>query len=115
MSTRLKNLLSENTITRRVDLMRLNAILENVASKLEKKEQEKLASTFVELQQLVETLNKTPYTIFNNTEWKLLEMVLTGKVAEMKLIVEDIAKDNKNNKEVDCWPLIKAIDLILTY
>jgi hypothetical protein len=35
-----------------------------------------------------------------------------GKVAQMKLVVEEIAEDNK---EVDCWPLMKALDLILTY
>lgn len=112
MSTRLKHLLSENTVTRRIDLMRINTILEDFAPELEKKEQEKLASVFVELEQLVETMNKTPYTIFNDDQWKLLELVLTGKVAELKLIVEDIGKDNK---KVDCWPLIRAIDLILTY
>jgi hypothetical protein len=37
-------------------------------------------------------------------------MVLIGKVAEFKLVAEDIAEDNK---DVDCWPLAKALDTIL--
>ena len=84
----------------------------DVRSLLEKKEQEKLASAYVEVKELADTLNMTPYTVFNHEHWKLLNIVLMGKVAELKLVVEDIAKDNK---EIDCWPLMKAIDLILTY
>lgn len=111
MSSRLKDLIMEGT-TNRVSLHRLDAILEDVASKLSKKEQEKLASAYVEVKELADNLNMTPYTIFNHEHWKLLNIILMGKVAELKLVVDDIAKDNK---EVDCWPLVKAIDLILTY
>jgi len=107
----MKKLIKEST-ENRVNLMRLDAILENFAPKLTKKEQEKLADVYVDLQELVETLNTTPHTIFNNKDWKLLNMILMGKVAQMKLVVEEIAEDNK---EVDCWPLMKALDLILTY
>jgi hypothetical protein len=39
-------------------------------------------------------------------------MVLAGKVAELRLVAEDIAEDNK---EVDFFPLMKIIDSILTY
>jgi hypothetical protein len=111
MSSRLKDLILEGT-TNRVSLHRIDAILPNFAEKLEKKEQEKLASAYVEVKELADTLNMTPYTIFNHEHWKLLNIILMGKVAELKLVVEDITKDNK---EIDCWPLMKAIDLILTY
>lgn len=111
MSSRLKDLLLEGT-TNRVSLERVNAVLENLAPKLNKKEQEKLASAYVEVKELADSLNMTPYTIFNHEHWKLLNIILMGKVAELKLVADDIAKDNK---EVDCWPLVKAIELILIY
>jgi hypothetical protein len=110
---RLKDiLLTEGTTTNRVALQRLDSLLSNVGEKLNKTEQEKLASAYVELKQLADTLNMTPYTIFNHDHWKLLNIILMGKVAELKLVVDEIAK---NNKEIDCWPVMKAIDLILTY
>lgn len=109
---KLKELLNEitNQTPRRVQLMRVEAILENLAPQLSESEQKKIAEIYVELKMLAESLNMTPYTVFNNEHWKLLEMVLIGKVAEFKLVVEDIAEDNK---DVDCWPLAKAIDTIL--
>lgn len=110
--TRLKDLLVEGTAERRVNLMRVEGVLENLAHHLSQKEQDKLAKCFVELHEIVEMLNQTPQTIFNTEQWKLLNMVLAGKVAELRLIAEDISEDNK---DVDCWPLMKAIDTILIY
>jgi hypothetical protein len=112
MSTRLKDILLTEGTTNRVALQRLDALLASVGEKLDKKEQEKLASAYVELKQLADSLNMTPYTIFNHEHWKLLNIVLMGKVAELKLVMDEIAK---SNKEIDCWPVMKAIDLILTY
>ena len=109
---RLKDLLTEGVTERRVNLMRVEATLENLAHHLSDKDQEKLAKVFVELNEVACSLNETPQTIFNPLQWKLLNMVLAGKVAELRLVVEDIAEDNK---EVDCWPLIKAIDLVLVH
>lgn len=110
--TRLKDLLAEGTAERRVNLMRVEGVLENLAHHLPQKEQDKLAKCFVELSEFADMLNETPQTIFNTQQWKLLNMVLAGKVAELRLLAEDISEDNK---DVDCWPLIKAIDLILVY
>ena len=109
---KLKDLLSEVTsqAPRRVELMRLEAILENLAPKLSEAEQKKVAEVYLDLKLMAESLNMTPYTVFNNQHWSLLEMVLRGKIAEFKLIAEDIAEDNK---EVDCWPLVKALDTVL--
>jgi hypothetical protein len=112
MTTRLKDILLTEGTTNRVALQRLDALLCGVGEKLNKKEQEKLASAYVDLKELVDTLNMTPYTIFNHDHWKLLNIILMGKVAEIKLVIDEIAK---NNKEIDCWPVMKAIDLILTY
>jgi L-rhamnose mutarotase len=108
----LRDLLSEVTsqVPRRVELMRVEAILENIAPQLKEADQKKLAGIYIELKTLAESLNMTPYTIFNAEQWKLLEMVLIGKVAEFKLVAEDIAEDNK---DVDCWPLAKALDTVL--
>lgn len=110
--TLLKDLLSEVTsqVPRRVQLMRVEAVLENIAPQLKEADQKKLAEIYVELKQLAEMLNETPYTIFNANQWGLLEMVLKGKVAEFKLLAEDIAEDNK---DVDVWPLATALDTVL--
>jgi O6-methylguanine-DNA--protein-cysteine methyltransferase len=112
MSIRFRDLIKEDTsmVSRRVDLTRVEVVLEDLASKLSEKEQKKLAEIYVELKELAESLNMTPYTIFNHDHWKLLNMILAGKVAEFKLVAEDIAEENK---DVDCWPLAKAIDTIL--
>jgi hypothetical protein len=108
----LKDLLNEVTsqVPRRVQLMRVEAVLENLAPQLKEADQKKLAEVYVELRQLAEMLNGMPYTIFNADQWALLEVVLKGKVAEFKLIAEDIAEDNK---DVDCWPLATALDTVL--
>jgi len=108
----LKDLLNEvtNQVPRRVQLMRVEAVLENIAPKLKEADQKKLAEVYVELKQLAEMLNETPYTIFNAQQWGLLELVLKGKVAEFKLLAEDIAEDNK---DVDVWPLATALDTVL--
>jgi len=107
---KLTNLLMESTTERRVNLMRVEAVLENLAHHISEKDQQKLAKVFVELHEIACSLNETPQTIFNHVQWKLLNMVLAGKIAEMRLVVEDIAEDNK---DVDCWPLVKALDTIL--
>jgi len=109
MSTKLKDLLVEN-VENRVSLTRIEAILEDLAPQLSEAEQNKLAGAYVELKTLATALNETPYTIFNHDHWKLLKMVLAGKVAEFRLVLEDIAEDNK---DVDCWPLATALDTVL--
>ena len=108
----LKDLLNEVTsqVPRRVQLMRVEAVLENLAPQLKEADQKKLAEIYVELKTLAESFNMTPYTIFNADQWGLLEVVLKGKVAEFKLVAEDIAEDNK---DVDCWPLATALDTVL--
>ena len=111
MSTMLRDLLKEET-ERRVSLVALESHLVDFAPKLSEADQKKIAEAMVELQMLATSLNETPYTIFNHDHWKLLKMVLAGKVAELRLVAEDIAEDNK---EVDFFPLMKIIDSILTY
>ena len=112
MSIKITDLINEMSgqVPRRISLVSVESILQDLAPKLSEKEQKKLAEIYVELHTLTESLNVTPYTIFNVEHWKLLNLVLEGKVAEFKLIIEDIAEDNK---EVDCWPLINAINTIL--
>ena len=110
MSILLKDLLKECRITNNINLMRVETVLENTAPQLSETDQKKLAEVYVELKALVEMMNSTPYTIFNVEKWELLKAVLIGKVAEFKLVAEDIAEDNK---DVDCWPLATAIDTIL--
>jgi len=109
--TKLVDLLMENTVEQRVNLIRIETILGNLAPQLSESDKTKLAKSFVELSEFANMLNATPRTSFNADQWKWLTMILAGKLAELRLITEDIAEDNK---EIDCWPLIKAIDLVLT-
>ena len=111
MSALLRDLISEN-VENRVDLMCIEGILEDLAPQLGQKDQDKLAGVYVELKMLATALNETPYSVFTQDHWKLMKMVLAGKIAEMKLVLEDMAEDNK---EVDFFPIMKAVDLILTY
>jgi hypothetical protein len=108
---KIADLLMEGTTTRRVNLVNLEVVLGNLAHHLSTEEQKKLAEAFINLCEVSVVLNETQYTIFNTTQWQLLNMILAGKLAELRLIAEDIAEDNK---EVDCWPLIKAIDSVFT-
>lgn len=108
---KLKDLLNETCqVSRRVQLAQVEVILEKIAPELSESEQKKVAEVYLDLKLMAESLNMTPYTMFNNNHWVLLEMVLKGKIAEFKLIAEEIAEDNKN---VDCWPLVKALDTVL--
>jgi hypothetical protein len=111
MSTLLKDLIKEN-VENRVDLMRIEGILEDLAPQLSQKDQDKLAGLYVELKMLATSLNETPYSVFTQDHWKLMKLVLAGKIAEMRLVLDDMAEDNK---EIDFFPLVKAVDLILTY
>jgi len=52
MTTQLKDIILAEGTTNRVSLQRIDAILANFAEKLEKKEQEKLASAYVEVKEL---------------------------------------------------------------
>lgn len=112
MSTKLKDLLLKEETERRVSLHGIEVVLDKLAEQLSEADRKKLAEVYVELNMMVTALNETPYTIFNHDHWKLLNMVLAGKVAEMKLVLEDIAEDNK---ELDFFPVMKIVDSILTY
>jgi len=113
--TRMRDLISEATIgsgnENRVSLMKVEIILEGLVKQLSEKEQEKLAEVYVQLKFLGEGLNTIPRTAFNGDHWRWMNFALMGKIAEMRMVVEDISSDNK---EVDCRPLMGALDLLLT-
>lgn len=107
--TLLKNLISEGT-ENRVNLTRIEINVEHLAQQLKGKDQEKLAMAYVDLKILSESLNSVPYTAFNANHWRLLNFMLLGKVAQLRIVAEDIAEDHK---DVDCRPLMGALDLLL--
>lgn len=111
MSTLLKNIINE-TVENRVSLTRVDALIAKIGEELSEADQKKLAEPYVELQLVADMLNQTRYTMENAREWPLLKMILTGKVAELRLTIEDIAE---KNKKIDCCPLKDALDLLLTY
>lgn len=111
MTIKLKDLINE-AVENRISLTKVSALLEKASEELSEKEREKLAEPFVELELIVDAFNKTPHTIFNNDQWVLLKIVLMGKVAELRLAIDQVAE---KNKKVDCCPLKDAIDLLLIY
>lgn len=107
--TTLKSLIVEGK-ENRINLDRIEINVEHLAQQVSKTEQEKLAVSFVELKLLAEQLNTVPYTAFNANQWRWLGMALLGKIAELRIVVEDIAEDNET---IDCRPLMGALDLLL--
>jgi hypothetical protein len=95
----------------KVSLTKVEVLLANIADELSEAEQKKLATPFVNLQILAETMNSVPYSLFNSKNWKELTEKFVELVGELKEAVEDVAKDNK---KVDCCPLKDALDLLLT-
>jgi len=75
----LKDLLSEVTsqVPRRVQLMRVEAVLENIAPQLKEADQKKLAEVYIELKQLAEMLNETPYYSQKILQ-KIIKMSMSG-------------------------------------
>lgn len=109
--TSLKRLITEN-IENRINTTRLDALMQKLAEELTQKEQDKLAEPYVELIMMIDTLNKTPHTIFNNDQWSLFKLVFVGKVAEVMLVLDEISE---KNKKADCAVVKGALELLLTY
>lgn len=108
--TLLRNIIAES-IENKISTAKVDALIEKYADELSKENQEKLAKPYVELLCLVDMLNKTPHTIFNNDQWSLFKLMLSGKIAELMLVLDEMAE---KNKKVDHVPLRNALDEMLT-
>lgn len=105
---RLSKLLLENT-ENRVNLMKLEAIMEKLTPELSKAQDTKLSTLCTEVHELVESLNKLPYTIYNHSEWQVLQLSLMSKLMEVKSEAEKLI----GTGIVNVVPFIKALDEII--
>lgn len=110
---RLSNLLVEST-ERRVNLMRVIAIMEKVLPELKAADAKKITETFAEFAMLVENLNSLPYTVkeYKLNEWQLLSSVAHAKLNELR---EHVSKLCTESAPVDLKPLVNALEEVLVY
>lgn len=105
---RLTDILLENS-KNRVNLMKLEAIMEKMKPEFTKAENKKISELCTEVHQMAESLNNLPYTIFNHQEWNLLRLGLMAKLVEVKAEAEKLMGEGK----VDVVHFIKALDELI--
>jgi len=105
---RLKDILMEHgSKERRINLMKLEVLMEKLLPELTKAQATKLTQICTEIYQMATTLNETPYKIWNaNPEWPLVKLALKSKLMEAK---EEASKLLESDK-VDIRPFVKALD-----
>jgi len=106
MSLLLKDLLREN-MERRLNLMKVQAIMEKVLPEVSKEQANKLSELFTEISMMATQMNATPYTKFNLMEWKLSLAMVHTKLYEMK---EEVMKIAEAENRVDLMPLVRALE-----
>jgi len=108
-TTSLKTLLREG-VENRINLMKINTILEKIMTELTDKETKKLTEVCGEFSQMVNSLNTLPYTMFNMREWQVLLVATHLKLHEIK---EEVTKIADKESKINFVPLIKALDEVL--
>ena len=111
-SMRLTDLLMENA-ERRVNLMKIQTIMEKLYPELTSEQSKKLTELCTEVHMMVSQMNTIPYirTESSVTQWAILEMAFKAKVVELKEEVVKVCED----KKIDCTTVVKALDEVLTY
>jgi len=105
---KLKNILLENT-ENRINLLKLEALMEKLTPELTKTQNTKISQLCTEMHEMVDALNKLPYTIHNHMEWKVLRLGLMGKLLEVKAEAEKLVE----NGVVGIAPFVKALDELI--
>lgn len=105
------NLVTESFVAEnRINLTRILVILEKLLPELEKKASTNIMQMFLETVELVEKLNSIPYTKYNLLEWQVHVHSVQCRIVELK---EEIIKTSGD--DIDCRPLIKALDEVFIY
>jgi hypothetical protein len=107
----LKTLILENA-ENRVNMMRVQTIMEKVYPMLTETQTKALMQLCTEIHMMVAQLNTKPYlrTEASMMEWKLLLAATQMKLNELKSEVLTIAE---SKEELNLVPLIKALDEVL--
>lgn len=112
---KLHDLLNEHFIAQnRVNMMRVNTILEKMLPEMQKRESNKLLKLLEDFDVLVTEMNNKPYTKFNVDEWVGLVLVANEKLEEVRNHVVKIS-EKKGKDTFDFYPLIKALNEVLGY
>lgn len=112
-SLSLRTILMENAYNR-VNLMKIGALMEKALPELTKDQSKKLTELFTELSMMSTNMNGLPYTVkeYKLNEWQLLIASFHKKLDEFRSEVMNI---HEKSDKVNCAPLIKALDEVLTY
>ncbi len=110
---RLTQLLNENMLERRVNLVKVQTIMEKLYPELTDTQSKKLMEICTEVHMMASQLNSTRYirTEGSVVEWKLLVTALQGKLNELKEEVVSVCEQ----KKIDPSTVVKAIDDVLLY
>jgi hypothetical protein len=108
---RLKDILIEHgNKENRINLMKLEVLMEKMLPVLAKNNATKLTQICTEIHQMATKLNELPYTLWNAyPEWPVLKVALISKIAEAK---EEASKLLESEK-VDVLPFVKALDELI--
>lgn len=109
---RLKDLVLESYSNkeRRINLMKLEVIMEKMLPELTKAGATKLTELCNEVHQMAADLNKIPYTLWNSyPEWPILKTALIDKLNEVKAEALKITSE-----KFDASTFIKALDEIIS-
>ena len=110
---RLKDLLNENMAERRINLVRVQTVMEKLYPELTDTQTKKLIELCTEVHMMASQLNMTPYLRTENSlvEWKLLVAAFQTKLFELKEEVVKVCED----KKIDPTTVVKALDSVLEY
>lgn len=109
---RLRDLLLENP-ENRINLMKVQAIMEKLYPVLNDNQVKKLMELCAEAHMMASQLNTKPFVRTETTmvEWKFL---ITGVHAKINELKEEVMKIAETEKTINFMPLVRALDEVLT-
>lgn len=110
---RLTQLLNESLLERRVNLVKIQTVMEKLYPELNESQSKKLMELCTEVHMMASQLNSTRYirTESSVVEWKLLVTALQNKLSELKEEVVSVCEQ----KKIDSSTVVNAIDDVLLY
>lgn len=110
---RLTDLLSENMLERRVNLVKVQTVMEKLYPELTETQSKKLMELCTEAHMMAAQLNTTRYIRTENSvvEWKLLTTLMEAKLQELKAEVIKVCEQ----KNINPSTVVKAIDDVFIY
>lgn len=109
---RLTDLLLENMKENRINLVKLQTILEKTVPEMSASANKTLTEMFAEITVMALALNSIPYTGMGQrmVEWQFAIGALNSKLMEMR---DEVVKLKESSETMDCCPLVNALDELL--